>query len=123
MCASLGVILRERPDARTQLRSNTLCAVEAALLDPRTGATGTIVALTAAVVAAAQCLEPKSALRQFSKLVIVVGVGAFDSEQDECVLSLNAGQAKKKMMLTFTTFTCARQKLTHRTLNSMCLWD
>ena len=44
MCASLGVILRERPDARTQLRSNTQCAVEAALLDPRTGATGTIVA-------------------------------------------------------------------------------
>ena len=48
------------------------------------------------MAAAAQCLEPKSALRQFSKLVIVVGVGAFDSEQDVPRVSSASMQGRRK---------------------------
>lgn len=56
-------------------------------------------------MAAAQCLEPKSALRQFSKLVIVVGVGAFDSEQDVSSASMQ-GRRKKNDVDFYYFYLC-----------------
>lgn len=58
-----------------------------------------------AAAAAAQCLEPKSALRQFSKLVIVVGVGAFDSEQDVSSASMQ-GRRKKNDVDFYYFYLC-----------------